>query len=910
MSGLYRSEDMQYVRLLMTDDAAYPTIRELGNFGKLHVVDLTATRGEGQSELHTFYKKRVAACQFWERKLLSFRELFGQFAVVSPGYGVTAVDHVYADVLEALNDFIEPQEEQITKNIVFKRQQATQVAELNERLTVLDYVQKHQLTTASRSEVASAAVSSAYGTFRGSAGRADDDEEKLMLAVNVTPAHHQSSDSSSYQSDDSFHTVITGILPTDKVPLFERMLFRVSRGNCVVRTVAVSKTLNDPVSNEPVYKSVFSVLLLGDQLRRRVEKLLPYVSATVYQVPPSPVRYASEVRELSDRLAELERVLVHTDADIRQLLNALAFSNEDKTHSPWMDWFVALQKEKLICDTLRKCDTEGPQSKMMRCEGWVPLSDVDGLRASLHAAVRSSQQKQAVLQLLRAESAHTSSPPTYFKTNKFTGSFQAIVDTYGVPRYKEVNPGLFTIITFPFLFGVMYGDVGHAVFITLFAVFMIFKERDLDAQLRRRELGEIFSMAYGGRYLLLMMGMFGIYAGTIYNDCMSVPFATFGTYWEYPANAVDGTSANKLDGHVPWGLDHEWFHTKNELAFANSFKMKLAVTLGVAQMTFGIVISLLNHLYSRDYLHVFFEFVPRLVFLWCTFGYMIFIVIYKFTVDWTGKESLAPNLVQTMIGMFLSPGSVDSDKVLYEGQAAVQAVLLLAALFSVPFMLFPIPCISRWRHKAYMARQVGGADLKSPLLADDIPSSNHPSSSPVGKEEAELEISVEHARRDGNGAQATASASHAPTSSDEEEGGHDAGHGPNPFSSHYSFSDHMITQGIHTIEFVLGTVSNTASYLRLWALSLAHAELADVFWSKMIMQYGVESSASYMMFPCVAIWAAATVAVLLCMDVLECFLHALRLHWVEFQNKFFNADGYAFTPFDFAVVGELDFSSK
>lgn len=133
-------------------------------------------------------------------------------------------------------------------------------------------------------------------------------------------------------------------------------------------------------------------------------------------------------------------------------------------------------------------------------------------------------------------------------------------------------------------------------------------------------------------------------------------------------------------------------------------------------------------------------------------------------------------------------------------------------------------------------------------------------------------------------------------------------HSSNASNTNESFDEHeeniseiWIEQLIETIEFILGLISNTASYLRLWALSLAHQQLSLVFFEQTILSSLEKNTFMGVLISLIIfsqLFSILTIAVILCMDTLECFLHSLRLQWVEFQNKFYKGDGIPFKPFN------------
>lgn len=115
-------------------------------------------------------------------------------------------------------------------------------------------------------------------------------------------------------------------------------------------------------------------------------------------------------------------------------------------------------------------------SKALIAECWAPVADLDHIHHSLEEGTRKSGSTvPSIIHQMKTRET----PPTFNRTNKFTHGFQAIIDAYGVADYQEVNPALYTLITFPFLFSVMFGDFGHGILMALFAFWLIRYERNL-----------------------------------------------------------------------------------------------------------------------------------------------------------------------------------------------------------------------------------------------------------------------------------------------------------------------------------------------------------------------------------------------------------------------------------------------
>ncbi|XP_004291813.1 PREDICTED: V-type proton ATPase subunit a3-like [Fragaria vesca subsp. vesca] len=808
---LFRSEPMQLVHLIIPIDSSRRAISYLGELGLFQFKDLNAEK----SPFQRTYAAQIKRCGEMARRLRFFRDQMRKAGLLSQSTMSTMSNETDLDSLEVKLGELEGDLLEMNAN--------------NEQLQrTYNELLEYKLVLQKAGEFFSSAQSIAAAQQR---------------EIEVQPMGERSMDSpllleQEMTTDPSKHVKlgsVSGLVPREKSMAFERILFRATRGNVFLKQSVVNGAVVDPVSGEKVEKNVFIIFYSGERAKSKILKICEAFGANRYPFTDDLGKQFQMITEVSGKISELKSTIDAGLLHRNSLLQTIGHQYEQ--------WNLLVKKEKSIYHTLNMLSIDVTKMCLV-AEGWCPVSASLQIQNALQQATYdSNSQVGAIFQVLHTKE----SPPTYFRTNKFTTAFQEIVDAYGVAKYQEANPGVYTIVTFPFLFAVMFGDWGHGICLLLATLYFIISERKFSNQ----KLGDIIEMTFGGRYVIFMMALFSIYTGLIYNEFFSVPFELFGpsAYACRDPSCRDATTVGltKVRDTYPFGLDPKWHGSRSELPFLNSLKMKMSILLGVAQMNLGIVLSYVNAKFFADKLNVWYQFVPQMIFLNSLFGYLSLLIIVKWC---TGSKA---DLYHVMIYMFLSPFDDLGENQLFWGQGFLQVLLLLSALVAVPWMLFPKPYFLKKQHEERHQGQSYALLLSGEDPLDDDQEDHH-------------------------------------KSKDHEE---------------FEFSEIFVHQLIHTIEFVLGAVSNTASYLRLWALSLAHSELSSVFYDKvLLLAWGYDNV--IILIIGIIVFISATGGVLLVMETLSAFLHALRLHWVEFMNKFYEGSGYKFYPFSFALLSSED----
>ncbi len=626
---------------------------------------------------------------------------------------------------------------------------------------------------------------------------------------------------------------ISGIIKAEDDMRMKRMIFRASRGRAI--PTFFDLTLEDKLNQTKVEKKIFNIFLQGgtqNVLAKKIIQICDIFGASRFTIPKRE-DLASEINNVQQDIYDKKNYLKTVETSIKDFFkDKIGENNQPGRYDMYKLYFL---QEKLLFSNLNKCKLRG---NFIDGEVWIPQEKYQLVQDSL-LRITSKDPNKLTAVLSDFDVGDEAKPPTYLILNDFTYPFQTIVSEYGVPIYREVNPGLFTIITFPFMFGVMFGDIGHGGLILLMSIWLILKKDEISKTMPS------LKMLVKTRYFFLLCGFFAFFNGWIYDDFFATPLGIFGSCYKNEKDE-NGNKYAKRDGLCvyPIGLDPKWYVAVNELSFLNSFKMKMSVIIGVLQMILGLFLKGMNGIYFGDYVDFFFEFIPQLIFMCLLFGYMILMIYIKWGTDWSDDLSKAPSLISQLLMLFLNMGSTGPDDFKtplfhredYHFQEKFQYYALIISVICVPIMLIVKPTIEYFK------------------LPSEEPINNHDDNAENRKPQVTI-------------------------------------------------TDLAVNQIIETIEYVLGTVSHTASYLRLWALSLAHAQLAKVFFDITLLGF-IQSGSIFGMIGGFFLLAHITLGVLMGMDLLECSLHTLRLHWVEFQSKFYKADGYPFQPYSFKYINE------
>jgi V/A-type H+-transporting ATPase subunit I len=333
-----------------------------------------------------------------------------------------------------------------------------------------------------------------------------------------------------------------------------------------------------------------------------------------------------ETQKILTQLSELEKTkttrqeIQQRNERLKQQLKELAERNADS---------LLVSKEELeIEKSIEEVKTfMGCTKYTYVIEGWVPSSELERTENAVKSA--SGGYYSIVFPPLTSkghESDRGKLPPTLLKNPRPVKVFESLTKAFGIPNYHEIDPTIFWLFSFPIIFGLMFGDIGHGALLFAGGVLLFYvKKKGVKIS---GAFGQIVNYPFSGAPLLLMCGITSIIIGFLYGEAfgseklysMLVQSLGFRVIWtEGPAPVIKDVIEPITGRNIYWFSP--WHHPMSLL--------KYSIYIGMIQISFGLILSVINYLKIHEVKEAI---AGPLMWIWLYWSFCILILKFKWNV--------------------------------------------------------------------------------------------------------------------------------------------------------------------------------------------------------------------------------------------------------------------------------------
>ena len=367
-----------------------------------------------------------------------------------------------------------------------------------------------------------------------------------------------------------FTTILAGEAPRDSVESIRMELDRVSYGNAIF---AITNTSDEAESFFAILPSAFQ-----DEAKQALAALGARLEPGLAQLPPDPSEAKKQVEQ---RLEEIRLGEKELETDRVQLT---------KEYGP--RYASLLMMFEILEVRAKALSTALATQSTVLLDAWVPEERFDGFSKGASKAsgddISIQVDEHAAERIVRTAREHSEElipehvvgeepPPTLIDAPAFFKPLQSVINNFGTPSYHELNPLPFMIITYPIIYGLMFGDVGQGLLFIFGGLFL------WNLKKKGRKIFELGQMIADGSELLILLGIGIVVFGIIFGDF----FGFAPDFLKF--NVVNGVRAPIFS---PSDLKIEF--------------MVITLFVGVAHLTFGLALSAINKIKNKEYSHAIF----------------------------------------------------------------------------------------------------------------------------------------------------------------------------------------------------------------------------------------------------------------------------------------------------------------